>query len=300
MVSTPDPALPDERPFRVRDAVGAGVARSRLARRDLVAPIHGVRSTIGTDVTTVEALALVMRADQFVSHVDAARLWGAPVPARFDGEPVHVTSIGDSPIMRRPQVTPHRTRAVPVRVGTVRGIRVSSPARAWFECASLFTVEELVVLGDHFVGPSGLATVDDLAGAVVRGGRSATRARAALDLVRPGVESPMETRMRLAVVRGGFPEPEINLDVADDRGVFLGRVDLAWPDLRIGLEYDGDHHRDQSTFRRDRRRSNGFAVNGWILVHATASDAARPSVLFERLRQAFVQRRLEARTSASA
>lgn len=287
-----EPPRFDTEAFRVRDAVATGSSRTRLTRRDLTAPIHGVRAPVDLDLRLVEAIAIVMRRDQFVSHLDAARLWGGPVPARFDGGPVHVTSIGDSPIMRRPQVTPHRTRLVDVPVDTVRGIRVSTPARAWFECASLLTEEELVVLGDHFVGPAGLATPDDLAASIVAGSRSARRARAALARVRPGVESPMESRMRLAVVDAGFPEPDINVDVTDDDGGFLGRVDLSWPALRIGLEYDGDHHRDRSTFRHDQRRSNGFVVNGWILIHATASDAARPAVLFERLRQAFVQRRL--------
>ena len=155
------------------------------------------------------------------------------------------------------------------------------------------TIIELVVLGDYFVGPAGLATIDDLAAAIIPGTRGVERARAALARVRSGTESPMETRLRIAVVDAGFPEPSVNVEVFDRNGVFLGRVDLAWADQRIGLEYDGDHHRDRSTFQHDQRRSNGFVVNDWILIHATSADAARPAVLFERLRQAFVQRRLE-------
>ncbi len=284
---------PSKRAFRVRDALADGIPRSRLTRRDLTAPVHGVRARAGIPVTTVEAIALVLRDDQFISHVDAARIWGAPVPSRFDGDPVHVSSIGTAPIMRRPQVTPHRTRVDGLQPAIARGLRVSPPARCWFECASLCTLVELVVLGDYFVGAAELASIDDLAAAIIPGGRAAGRARAALALVRGGVESPMETKFRLAVIDAGFPEPDVNVEVFDDRGAFLGRVDLAWPSLRIGLEYDGDHHRERSTFQHDQRRSNGFVVNDWILVHATSADAARPAVLFERLRQAFVQRRLE-------
>ncbi|MEK6342600.1 MAG: hypothetical protein V4737_02000 [Curtobacterium sp.] len=84
------------------DALADGIPRSRLTRRDLTAPVHGVRARAGIPVTTVEAIALVLRDDQFISHVDAARIWGAPVPSRFDGDPVHVSSIGTAPIMRRP------------------------------------------------------------------------------------------------------------------------------------------------------------------------------------------------------
>ncbi len=100
----------------------------------------------------------------------------------------------------------------------------------------------------------------------------------------------METRFRLAVVHAGFAEPQLNIDVLDEAGVFLGRVDMAWPEYRIALEYDGDHHREQETFRHDQRRRNGFEVNGWLVIHVTAADAARPAVMFERLRQAFVLR----------
>lgn len=277
----------------MKDALAEGVRRSRLTRKDLQAPLHGVRAVAGVPIETVEAVAVVLRDDQFISHVSAVRLWGSPTPARFDDGPVHVTSIGTAPVMRRPQVAGHRVRtAVPTT--SVRGIRVSAPGRAWFECASLLSTHELVVVGDHLVGPDGPATIDDLRRSITPGSRSARRARAALDRIRSGVESPMETRVRLGVVDAGFPEPEVNVDVHDEDGVFLGRVDLAWTGLRIGLEYDGDHHRDRSTFQNDQRRSNGFIVNGWIIIHATAADARRPSVLFERLRQAFVQRHLEA------
>lgn len=167
---------------------------------------------------------------------------------------------------------------------------MSTPARSWFECAEFLQEQDLVALGDYFVGPAALATIDDLAAEIRPGARGARRARRALTRIRVGAESVMETVVRLAVVDAGFPEPELNVDVHDDSGVFLGRVDMAWADRRIALEYDGDHHRDREQFRRDQRRGNGFTANDWLVIHATAADAARPAVMFERLRQAFVAR----------
>ncbi|WIB26117.1 hypothetical protein [Curtobacterium sp. MCSS17_015] len=285
--------VPDDGPFRVRDAVAAGATRTRLSRTDLEAPIHGVRAPSGLGVSRVEALALVLRDDQFFSHGTAALFWGAPVSGHFGGEAVHVTSVGVAPVMRRPHVVPHRVRDPTVDVRYRNGFRLSAPARSWYECAGSSSLEDLVVLGDYFLGPADLATLDGLRAAIPPRGRHVRRARAALARVRAGSESPMESRMRVRVVDAGFPEPEVNHDVFDASGTFLGRADMAWPDLRIALEYDGDHHREQQTFRHDRRRSNGFVVNDWIVVHATAVDADRPAVLFERLRQAFEQRRVE-------
>ncbi|GAA1493592.1 hypothetical protein GCM10009627_19380 [Curtobacterium herbarum] len=155
-----------------------------------------------------------------------------------------------------------------------------------------------MAVGDHVVGRSQLATIDDLRAAVVPGARHVVRARAALELVRVGSESAMETWWRLAVVEAGFDEPELNVDVHDDAGRFLGRVDMAWPDHRIALEYDGDHHRERDVFRHDQQRDNGFAVNDWLVVHATAADRARPTVLFQRLRQAFARRLVTGRRMA--
>jgi hypothetical protein len=285
------PFCPDG-PFLVRDALDAGASRNRLARTDLTAPIHGIRTLASQPVRLVEAVAAVLRPDQFFSHVTAAALWGAPV---IDDDPdvVHVSVLGDGPVMRRPEVVSHRARVPTEYVAEHHGVRLSTPARCWYECAGLLPWEDLVVLGDHFVGQPGLATVDDLRQAVPARGHRARDARTALEYIRVGSESPMETRLRLRVVGAGFPEPVLNVDVHAADGSFLGRVDMAWPEYRIALEYDGDHHRERETFRHDQRRGNGFAVNGWIVVHATAVDAGRPAVLFERLRQGFEQRRLE-------
>lgn len=274
-------------PFRVRDAVVEGVPRHRLRRSDLVTPIHGVRASSRLRPTLVEAVAVVLRGDQWFSHTTAVRIWGGPLPRSVPDDVVHVSTAADRS-MRRAHVVGHRCTRPAVREHAVG--RVSTPARAWFECAELLDERELVALGDYFVGRSGLATVDDLAAEVHPRTRGARRARAALERIRVGAESAMETYVRLAVVDAGFPEPQLNLEVHDEQGIFLGRVDFAWPDRKTALEYDGDHHRDREQFRHDQRRGNGFTADGWLVIHATAADAVCPAVLFERLRQAFAAR----------
>jgi hypothetical protein len=284
----PLPAPFDAGPFRVRDALAAHLDPGRLRRHDLQRPVHGVRVAAEDDVTMVDALALLLRPDQFFSHTTAAGLWGAPLPNRVREE-VHVSTAGSAALMRRPGVTGHRARTdVPRTTGF--GTRLSTPEQSWWECASVLTVRELVAVGDALVGWAPRTTIDGLAAAIRPGHRHVRVARAALELVRVGAESPMETWFRLAIVDAGFPEPELNVDVHDAEGVFLGRVDMAWPEQRIAFEYDGDHHRDQDVFRYDHRRDNGFVVSGWLVVHATALDAARPALVFERLRQAFAVR----------
>jgi hypothetical protein len=293
-------ALPHE-PFRVADAVAMGVNAERLRRSDLTSPVHGVRAARGSDdfESFVDALALVMRPDQFFSHTTAARLWGAPLPlAAQHDRTVHVSTSGTGPRMRRARVRGHRLSVSGVT--EVEGRRLSTPADTWAQCVPLLGTRALVAVGDHVVGRSDLGTtIADLVDAIVPGSRSAVAARTAVDLVRVGSESAMETWFRLAIMEAGFPEPELNVEVRDLDGRLLGRVDMAWTEHRIAFEYDGNHHRQRDVFHHDQRRDNGFTVNGWIAIHATSADADRPAVVFERLRQAFELRAAKGRRIAA-
>ncbi|MFJ3385664.1 MULTISPECIES: hypothetical protein [unclassified Curtobacterium] len=239
------------------------------------------------------ALGLLLRPDQHFSHTTAARLWSAPLPRAFSDEEseLHVSTIGPGPIERRQGVVGHRVDAVRADVTTVFGVRVSTPAAFWYECRTVLGLRALVVLGDHLVGVGRLTSPARLAATVHPGDRGVVAARAALELIRIGAESPMETIVRLIVMEAGFPEPELNVDVLDGSGRFIGRVDMAWVGLRIAVEYDGDHHRtDRETFSHDRTRGNAFTVASWLTIHVTAQDAHHPSAFLERLRQAFALR----------
>ncbi|GAB7051014.1 endonuclease domain-containing protein [Catenuloplanes indicus] len=55
----------------------------------------------------------------------------------------------------------------------------------------------------------------------------------------------------------------------------LVRVDLAGPDLRIAIEYEGDHHRDPATFRNDLLRACRLEQSGWLVLRFTADDVYR-------------------------
>jgi hypothetical protein len=69
-------------------------------------------------------------------------------------------------------------------------------------------------------------------------------ARRAAALVRAGVDSPMETRLRLLIVLAGLPEPEVDHRVHADDGTLLRRYDLSYLPHRLIIEYDGRQHAD--------------------------------------------------------
>jgi very-short-patch-repair endonuclease len=100
----------------------------------------------------------------------------------------------------------------------------------------------------------------------------------------------METYLRLFLVDHGFPRPIVQLPVWDERGQLLGYVDLGYREQRIGIEYEGDYHRDRVTFRRDIARVNAMQEAGWVIVRLTASDLRDPIHLLGQLRSLLAAR----------
>jgi very-short-patch-repair endonuclease len=114
-------------------------------------------------------------------------------------------------------------------------------------------------------------------------GRGARRVRQAAELVDPRAQSQPESRVRVLLALAGLhAEPQYT--VLDIRGNFVARVDLAFPDLRIAIEYDGAWHAEPGQFAKDRRRLNGLVAAGWKVIHVTAADLRDPDALIARIR----------------
>ncbi|MFI7247198.1 endonuclease domain-containing protein [Micromonospora chalcea] len=74
-------------------------------------------------------------------------------------------------------------------------------------------------------------------------------------------------------------------------------MDLAWPALRLAVEYDGDHHRERAHFRRGVARLNALRAAGWVVLRFTADDVLRrPDATVALVRQALAERRATAAT----
>src|SRR5699024_7283468 len=65
-------------------------------------------------------------------------------------------------------------------------------------------------------------------------------------------------------------------------------LDLAYPELGIAVEYDGDYHRrDQAQWRADQGRKDSLESLGWKLVTWTAADIKSPQRTLTALRRRF-------------
>ncbi|MGA5466871.1 DUF559 domain-containing protein [Mycobacterium sp. NPDC050041] len=104
------------------------------------------------------------------------------------------------------------------------------------------------------------------------GRRGIIAVRDLLSLADPRAESPMESELRLVVLDGGLPAPELQYEVHDFDGR-LWRLDLAWPDQRLAVEYDGmEWHEGADALRRDRVRQEALRDIGWIVLRVVWDD----------------------------
>ncbi len=248
-VPAPDTPPPPPRPIRP----GAPFTRLDFEASDLTtwelrsahrALFRGVYVSRETDVSLGllgEAALLATGPDCYLSHHTAARLLGGVVP---DDPDVHVT-------YRRVRaqcsgIFAHRAKREQ-RIITFRGLRMTSAEQTFLDMAHVLSLVDLVVLGDSLVKakrttPSALVRVaDEISGPYSR------LARRAAALVRTGVDSPMESRLRLLIVLAGLPEPKVDHRVHDKDGRLLYRYDLSYLEWRLVIEYDGRQHADDET-----------------------------------------------------
>ncbi|AFM18083.1 hypothetical protein Mycch_3343 [Mycolicibacterium chubuense NBB4] len=125
------------------------------------------------------------------------------------------------------------------------------------------------------------------------GRRGIVAVRELIPLADARAESPMESEVRLAMYDGGLPAPELQYDIVDRNGR-TWRLDFAWPDQCVAVEYDGfDWHSDREQFQRDRQKRAALNEIGWSMLSVVFDDV--------RMRSWEMLRRIEiALTRASA
>ncbi len=288
------------RALRSREAAAAGVTPSRQRRDDVGHPHHGVR-TFGVDGGSVlgraRAFAPALLPGQFFSHATALALHDVELPPEH-AERVHVSVEFPRTPPRGRGIHGHSLRRL---LPSQRfGLPVTTAETAWCHAAAVLSRAELVMAGDRLVtgvrvrGARADAETDleRLAAEHLRqlGGPGSARRAWALERIRSGVDSRMETRLRLLLVEHGLPEPVVDHAVPTIERML--HVDLAYPDRRVAIEYEGDVHRtDQMRFRRDITRREQLEAAGWRVIRVTVADLADPRALVGRIRRVLAQRR---------
>lgn len=276
-----DPRRPPEligTVFSARDAVSQGlITRNELRSSAWRRLFHNVYADSRLEISHLTrcraAASWLLPPGCAIAGRSAVALLGGPLP-RCD-EPVEVLV---EPSARFGPVAGLRIHVAAWRDGEVSpiaGMPVTTATRTCWDLACWLDIVEAVAHIDALLHGGTARPAELAAYLAARGGRRGSRRFAeALRLVDPGAESLAESRLRVRLVLAGLPRP-VTQHVIERHGRFVARVDLAWPEFKVAVEYDGLWHHDPDQFHRDRHRLNQIVGEGWIVLHVTSRRVAQ-------------------------
>jgi hypothetical protein len=245
---------------------------TRIQRGDVIKVWPGVYSREEPD-TLVRLRGLDLRAGEPV----AICLSTAAAAYGFDTEDVgdlHVLNPVRHQLRGSDGLVVHRREGAPL--SEVDGRPATSPAWTAVEVARGLRRPRTLATLDAALR-SGTCDRRELwrAAAAQAGRRGIVQIRELIPLAAGEAESPMESEARLVMLDGGLPMPELQYEVIDRSGR-LWRLDFAWPDAKLAVEYDGfDWHSDPESLRRDRQKKAALREMGWSVMSVVADDVRR-------------------------
>ncbi len=218
---------------------------------------------------------------------------------------MEVTSTGHRVSSARARI--HQALTLPpsdvMRVGP---IPTTTPTRTLLDVGSVLSHKGLEEALDSALRQR-LTSVDRLRTGVERLGGRGSRGPGALGKLleaRGGVvptDSALETRLGRLLRRHRLPSPQRQVEVRDAQG-FIGRLDFAFPELRIAIEVQSRRwHSSWAAQRSDMERLNRLQALGWIIIQVTYEDLERrPESVARRIRDAINVRKAELHHLSSA
>jgi hypothetical protein len=216
------------------------------------------------------AVRLVMPVRATACGLTAAWIYGADVRRESDLD-VCISCPKGSRIRSRVGLRVCQETLDESDITLIDGLRVTTPLRTAFDCARWLKGVERVVVVDALAHAQ-LVAIEEIR-AYISGKhrlRNLRRAESVLDLADALAESPMETRIRVLLIEWGLPRPVSQLNVYDQHREFIGRLDLAYPEAKVAVEYDGAQHWEQR--RADDRRRDRLRAQGWVVLVYSAED----------------------------
>jgi len=288
----PTPPVPPRvlRPTDRGRALTDGVTDWHLRHRDV---IHSSRNTYlpaGSDGELrqrIEGVLLEAPAGAVLSHLTAATLWGHEVPLVADDGRVHLTVPPESRVRSRADRRIHCSRVPEPETRVIHGVRVTSPSRTWVDLAAVVPAGALLAVTDQLLAKGFPADEFPRILGRSRGRRGVRVARQVIEVADAKAGSPMESVLRWLIHGAGMPRPVSQYVIRDAVGRFLAQVDLAWPQHRVVVEFDGNVHRDRRVFVEDLRRQNGIVLADWRILRFSSADVlGRSALLLASLRGA--------------
>jgi hypothetical protein len=284
-----------ERPFTAREASALGLSRHRLAEavrnREVRRLLTGVFLPADVEETPeirAQAACLVISAHAVVCDELAAWIHGVDAFRYSVGDlGVPITTYvlrGHSPT-NRPQVKGGSRDLVPADWTVIGGVRVTTPLRTALDLGCKLSRRRALAAMDALMRESGFTATEAKRLLLrYRRRRGVVQLRELLPLVDPRAESARESWMRLAIIDAGLPVPRPQWWV-EIGGRPTYRLDLAYPFVRIAVEYNGEEfHTSEEAEESDAARLEWLTRHGWKVIVVTKEnfdDGPVPSWLRE-------------------
>jgi hypothetical protein len=204
-----------------------------------------------------------------VSHESAAEIHDLPgVPKGLAVVTVRIRTTN-----RFPDVIVHQsTDLSKAQVVEVEDLPVTTPVRTTIDLAGRMRAPAIGRIVDHLV-VNGIASLNEFVDQVAelaRHGKPGMKTMHRVLEMRVGEEFMGESQLEMLGIRllreWGFPEPEVQYPLPW-RSARRGRVDLAYPSIRLIIEFDGRKwHSTLEAQENDRLRDNLAQLAGWRVL----------------------------------
>ena len=230
---------------------------------------------------------------QVYSHTTAAAVHELKVLGA-DGA-IHVSQdFRPGPRSHGPDVRSHFVRFDPRDIVEVQGLPCTSLERTVVDCALVLPAGPAVVIADQALARGAdRATLIAILGKC-RGFKGIATARFAVGFADGRSESPGESLTRFKLDLLNIPDPVAQFEVRTRLG--LHRLDFAWPELKLALEFDGDakYLGGQPADRvilGERKRERALQEDGWIFIRIEWKDLYNEGLLKARILRKMVEAR---------
>jgi len=285
--------------FLRREALSIGIDDRGLARAVRAKVIHRVRhgtyvlgeqwaplDEVGRHLIRAKGVLRTANSELALSHTTALALLGAPT-WDLPLDEVHVTRLDGRAGRREAGVAQHSGELLPGDIAETEGVLHTSPTRSALDLTMITDVEHAVPVLDHLLHVEAVQHRDLFRGANSRDVWPYTLStEVAVRLADGRAESVGESRTRHMLWRGGLPTPHPQYKVLDEYGRIVARVDFAWPELGVFLEFDGKEKYTKylkegenvvdAVLREKKREELICRLTGWRCIRLTWADLYRP------------------------
>jgi hypothetical protein len=253
-------------------AIAEGVlTRKQLRERSYRRLVQGVYADPSLPLDhqlRCRGVALLLPERTAIGGYSAAAWHGAPFAGLND--PVTVVRPADIEWKGPRGTKVHRTDLRETDVDDRNGVPVTSALRTAWDLATLESIGTAVAALDAMVRARSVELRDLQAMTADAAGRwGVSRVRRVVPLVDPRAASAPESRVRVACVLAGLC-PVLQYEVLVD-GLEL-HVDLAFPEARLAVEYEGAYHFEETQIVRDDARYALLVAAGWRVLRLSSAD----------------------------